>query len=96
LHTSSDGLKLEVSEDCLHARYLFKYFGADKGTSIYTFLDMRNFLYHSLIITSAEHEAHYVIDGRKPKVKRNTYCYVNVGSMKVGLVVMVEHRIRLG
>ena len=24
---------------------------------------MRNFLYHSLIISSAEHEAHYVIDG---------------------------------
>ena len=42
---------------------LFKYFGADKGVSAYTFLDMRNFLYHSLIITSAEHEAHYVIDG---------------------------------
>ena len=24
---------------------------------------MRNFLYHSLIISTAEHEAHYVIDG---------------------------------
>jgi TnpA family transposase len=63
LHTSSDGLKFEVAEDCLHARHIFKYFGADEGVSVYTFLDMRNFLYHSLIITSAEHEAHYVIDG---------------------------------
>jgi TnpA family transposase len=63
LHTSSDGLKFEVAEDCLHARYLFKYFGADEGVSAYTFIDMRNFLYHSLIISSAEHEAHYVIDG---------------------------------
>jgi len=39
LHTSSDGLKFEVAEDCLHARYLFKYFGADKGVSAYTFID---------------------------------------------------------
>ena len=86
LHTSSDGLKFEVAEDCLHARYSFKYFGADsgrpawrvrrddkpsrharrwhrEGASTYTFIDMRNFLYHSLIISAAEHEAHYVIDG---------------------------------
>jgi TnpA family transposase len=63
LHTSSDGLKFKVAEDCLHARHSFKYFGDDKGVSTYTFLDMRNFLYHSLIITAAEHEAHYVIDG---------------------------------
>ncbi|MBI1928948.1 Tn3 family transposase [Candidatus Poribacteria bacterium] len=63
LHTSSDGLKFEVAEDCLHASYSFKYFGADKGVSAYTFIDMRQFLYHSLIISAAEHEAHYVIDG---------------------------------
>ena len=43
--------------------YSFKYFGADKGVSAYTFIDMRHFLHHSLIITAAEHEAHYVIDG---------------------------------
>lgn len=63
LHTSSDGLKFEVAVDCLHANYSFKYFGADEGVSAYTFIDMRQFLYHSLIISAAEHEAHYVIDG---------------------------------
>ena len=63
MHTSSDGLTFEVAEDSLHANYSFKYFGADKGVSAYTFLDMRQFLYHSLIISTAEHEAHYVIDG---------------------------------
>jgi TnpA family transposase len=63
LQTSSDGLKFEVAEDCLHAGYSFKYFGADQGVSAYTFLDMRHFFYHSLIISAAEHEAHYVIDG---------------------------------
>ena len=63
LHTSSDGQKFEVGVDSLHASYSFKYLGADKGVSAYTFIDMRNFLYHSLIISVAEHEAHYVIDG---------------------------------
>ena len=63
MYTSSDGMKFEVAEDCLHANYSFKYFGADQGVSAYTFLDMRQFLYHSLIISTAEHEAHYVIDG---------------------------------
>ena len=63
LHTSSDAQKFKVAEDCLHARYSFKYLGADKGVSAYTFIDMRHFLYHSLIISAAEHEAHYVIDG---------------------------------
>jgi len=56
-------LSFEVAQDSLHASYSFKYFGADKGVSAYTFIDMRNFLYHSLIISAAEHEAHYVIDG---------------------------------
>jgi TnpA family transposase len=47
----------------LHARYSFKYFGQDQGVSAYTFIDMRHFLPYSLIISAAEHEAHYVIDG---------------------------------
>jgi TnpA family transposase len=63
LHTSSDGQKFEVAVDSLHASYSFKYFGQDKGVSAYTFIDMRHFLPYSLIISVAEHEAHYVLDG---------------------------------
>ena len=63
LHTSSDGQKFEVAVDSLHASYSFKYFGQDKGVSAYTFIDMRHFLPYSRIISAAEHEAHYVIDG---------------------------------
>lgn len=63
LHTSSDGQKFEVAVDSLHASYSFKYFGQDQGVSTYTFIDMRHFLPHSLVISAAEHEAHYVIDG---------------------------------
>ncbi len=63
LHTSSDGQKFEVAVDSLHASYSYKYFGQDQGVSTYTFIDMRHFLPHSLVISAAEHEAHYVIDG---------------------------------
>lgn len=63
LHTSSDGQKFEVAVDSLHASYSFKYFGQEQGVSAYTFIDMRHFLPYSLVISSAENEAHYVIDG---------------------------------
>lgn len=63
VHTSSDGQKFAVAVDSLHASYSFKYFGQDKGVSAYTFIDMRHFLFHSLVISAAQHEAHYVIDG---------------------------------
>ena len=63
LHTSSDGQKFEVAVDSLHASYSFKYFGQEQGVSTYTFIDMRHFLPHSVVISAAEHEAHYVIDG---------------------------------
>ena len=54
LHTSSDGQKVEVSVDSLHARPSFKYFGRGKGASAYTFIDERHFLYHSTVISSPE------------------------------------------
>jgi TnpA family transposase len=41
---------------------------------------MRNFLYHSLIISSAEHEAHYVIDG----VMRNDVVKSDIHSTDTG------------
>jgi len=63
LHTSSDGQKFEVSVDSLNASQSFKYFGQDKGASIISFVDMRHLLWHSTVITAAEREAAYVIDG---------------------------------
>jgi TnpA family transposase len=62
LHTSSDGQKRGVDVDCLHARHSFKYFGQEKGVSACTMIDERHFLSHSLIISVADSEAHYVID----------------------------------
>ena len=63
LHTSSDGQKFEVAVDSLNANYSFKYFGQSKGVSAYNFIDERHFLFHSTVISSAEREAAYVIDG---------------------------------
>ena len=63
LHTSSDGQKVEVGVDALNAHYSFKYFGQNKGVSAYTFIDGRHFLFHSMVVSSPEKEAPYVIDG---------------------------------
>jgi TnpA family transposase len=63
LHTSSDGQKVEVAVESLNANYSFKYLGKDKGVSVISFIDMRHLLWHSTVITSAEREAAYVIDG---------------------------------
>lgn len=63
LHTSSDGRKVNVSVDSLYANYSYKYFGKGKGVSIYTFIDERQLLFYSTIISASEREAAYVIDG---------------------------------
>ena len=63
LHTSSDGQKFEINVDSLNANYSFKYFGKNKGVSVVTFIDTRDLMWYSTVISSAEREAVYVIDG---------------------------------
>ena len=63
MHTSSDGQKFSVATDSLNANYSFKYFGKDKGVTVYSFIDERSFLFHSTVISASEREAAYVIDG---------------------------------
>lgn len=63
LHTASDGQKFEVRGESLHARRSFKYFGQGQGVSAYTFVDERHFLWHSLMISAADRESAYVVDG---------------------------------
>ncbi len=63
LHTGSDGRKVNVAVDSLHANYSFKYFGKGKGVSMYTFLDERQLLFHAIVISASDREAAYVIDG---------------------------------
>lgn len=62
-HTSSDGQKISVSVNSIHANYSFKYYGKDQGVSVYSFIDERNALFYDTIISPTEREAAYVIDG---------------------------------
>ncbi len=63
LHTSSDGKKYNVDGDFINANYSFKYHGSGRGVSVYDFIDERHVLFHSLVMSSSEREAAYVIDG---------------------------------
>ncbi len=63
LHTSSDGQKCEVAVDSLNANYSFKYLGKEKGVSVITFIDMRDLMWHSTVVSSAAREAAHTIDG---------------------------------
>ena len=68
LHTSSDGQKFEVKVESLNANHPFKYFG--KGVGVYSFIDERHLLFHSTVISAAERESAYVIDGLMHKRDR--------------------------
>ncbi len=62
-HSSSDGQKYQVMVDSLLANYSFKYFGKDKGVSVYTFINDSHSLFYSTVISASEREAAYVVDG---------------------------------
>lgn len=62
-HTSSDGQKYNVRRPNLNANYSFKYGGNKMASSAFEFIDNRHFLFYSTVISSAEREATYVIDG---------------------------------
>jgi len=76
LHSSSDGRKVNVDVESLLASYSFKYFGKEKGVSVYTFIDERQALFHSLVMSAAEREAAYVMDG----LNDNTVAKTNIHS----------------
>lgn len=63
IHSSSDGRKVNVAVDCLHASYSYKYFGKEKGVTDYTFIDERQSLFHNTVFSASDREAPYVIDG---------------------------------
>ena len=62
-HASSDGRKVNVAVPCLLASRSFKYFGKGSGVSVYTFIDERQVLFYSTVISASAREAAYVIDG---------------------------------
>lgn len=63
LQTSSDGQKWTIAYESLNANKSFKYGGRDPVVSAYTFIDIRGMFPYSMVISGAEFEAHYMIDG---------------------------------
>lgn len=63
IHSSSDGRKMTVAVDSLHASHSYKYFGQEKGVTDYTFIDERQALTHAIVFSSSDREAPYVLDG---------------------------------
>ena len=63
LHTSSDGQKTSVAVESLLASHSFKYFGQGKGVSIYSYIDQRHLPFYSTVISAADRESTFVLDG---------------------------------
>ncbi|MBU2431939.1 MAG: transposase, partial [Proteobacteria bacterium] len=62
-HTASDGQKFLSTVDSVYANKSFKYFGMNDGLVINSFIDDSFRLFYSTVISPAEREAAYTIDG---------------------------------
>ncbi len=62
-HTASDGQKFLSTVDSVYANKSFKYFGMNDGLVVNSFIDDANRLFYSTVISPAEREAPYTIDG---------------------------------
>lgn len=63
VHTSSDGQKFTVGLDSIHSTYSSKYFGKEKGITIYSFISEIHNLFYSTAFSASDREAWHVIDG---------------------------------
>lgn len=63
MHTSSDGMKVNVTGPCLRASESFKYFGNGKGIIIYSHLDEAGQLTFSTVFSANEPESAYLLNG---------------------------------
>ncbi|MBN8826887.1 MAG: Tn3 family transposase, partial [Spirosoma sp.] len=61
--TASDGQKFKVIFNSIHSTYSGKYFGKDKGITIYSFINNVHNLFYSTVFSASDREAWYVIDG---------------------------------
>lgn len=62
-HTSSDGQKFDLLYDSIHANYSYKYFGKDKGITLYSFISDAHQVFHGLAFSASDREAWYVLNG---------------------------------
>jgi TnpA family transposase len=61
--SASDGQKYTLAPDSIHANYSAKYFGKDKGVTIYSFISETYPVFYTTMFSSGDYEAWYVMDG---------------------------------
>lgn len=61
--SASDGQKYTLALDSIHANYSAKYFGKDKGVTIYSFISETYPIFYTTVFSSGDYEAWYVLDG---------------------------------
>jgi len=63
MRSASDGQKYTMAMDSIHATYSAKYFGKDKGITIYSFIAENYPLFYTTTFSAGDREAWYVFDG---------------------------------
>jgi TnpA family transposase len=63
MRSASDGQKYTMTMDSIHATYSAKYFGKDKGITIYSFIAENYPLFYTTTFSAGDREAWYVFDG---------------------------------
>lgn len=63
MRSASDGQKYTMAMDSIHATYSPKYFGKDKGITIYSFIAENYPLFYTTTFSAGDREAWYVFDG---------------------------------
>ncbi|GAB3220295.1 Tn3 family transposase [Spirosoma arcticum] len=61
--SASDGQKYRLALDSIHANYSAKYFGKDKGITVYSFISEHYPVFYTTVFSSGDYEAWYVLDG---------------------------------
>ena len=61
--SASDGQKYKVAFNSIHSTYAAKYFGKEKGITVYSFINNVHNLFYSTVFSASDREAWYVIDG---------------------------------
>ena len=61
--SSSDGQKYTLALDSIHANYSAKYFGRDKGITVYSFIHEHYPVFYTTVFSADDYEAWYVLDG---------------------------------
>lgn len=61
--SASDGQKYTLALDSIHANYSAKYFGKDKGVTVYSFIHEHYPVFYTTVFSADDYEAWYVLDG---------------------------------